>query len=81
MAIGPCMFMACRSPLGTSFRGLFRLGADPEAGSAFHEVLLCPSHERECSELREKFPGRLMMTPEGHVYSGLWMDSLGFLSR
>lgn len=71
--------MCCISVLGSSFRARFRLGSDPDAIRGDREILLCPTHERECREVRDKGVGELVMTPEGHVYSRIWLDSLGFL--
>jgi hypothetical protein len=77
VALGRCQFMTCQSLLGTKFRAPIVFGGR----QVDMEVLLCPTHERECDELRRKFPGRIGMTPEGSVYSGIWIDSLGFLAK
>lgn len=76
MALGRCQYMTCGSMLGSSFRARFRQG-DTHVD---REVLLCPTHERECAELRARFPEQLLMTTEGWVVSGVVIDSMGFLS-
>ena len=77
MALGACQYMTCGSMLGSRFRASFL----QEDRRVDREVLLCPEHERECREVREKMNRRLGLTPEGYVFSGVWMDSLGFLVR
>lgn len=72
--------MTCRSQLGSSFRARFLLGYEGQQRRVDREVLLCPSHERECRELRDRFEDRLIVTEEGWVVSRITMDAMGFLA-
>jgi hypothetical protein len=77
MAIGLCQFMTCQNMLGSSFRASFRLGSADRADYQPAEVLLCPAHERECRDLRDLMPTKLIMTAEGWIMSGLLLDAMG----
>lgn len=73
MAIGQCDYALCNSALGSSFRASFVL---PQGTKADREVLLCTTHEEECRPIRDKLPGWLHLTPDGQVYSDIWMEAL-----
>jgi len=81
MSMGRCQYVICSSWLGSGFRATFRVGTQSRAEYRSLEVLLCSTHEKECRPIRDKMAGHLYVTPEGYVYSGFWMDSLGFLVR
>ena len=72
MALGECRYMTCRSMLGSAFRARFHIGGK----RVDREVLLCSAHERECREIRDSMEGWLGLTPDGNVYSDIWMESL-----
>ena len=76
MALGRCEFITCGSLLGTHWRGPVDLA---DGGRRLVEILLCPTHERLCTSIRDgSAGGKLMMTTEGWLYSSVWMDSLAF---
>ena len=76
MALGRCQYMACDSMLGSHFRASFLLGSEVSAVRGDREVLLCAEHEHLCRPIRDKMTGRLLVSPEGHVYTSFLMEAL-----
>jgi hypothetical protein len=74
VALGKCEYILCDSMLGSSFRASFAM---PGGNRADREVLLCSTHEQECRPIRDRMPpGSLALTPDGQVYSAVWLEAL-----
>lgn len=68
--------MLCNSVLAQRYRARFHTFEKP----VFREVIMCPTHQRECDEFTSDAAGGLCISEEGMIYPSFWMSSLGFLS-
>lgn len=74
-----CHFVTCRIPANVTYYADFHGGPGALSGTPVAgEVRVCPTHAEELRYHRRKgYP--LVISQEGWVYPGIWMDGLGFL--